>query len=160
MKEGFYRQRPGYPYALSLAAAELVGVAVGHGRVEANHQEQLGYPVAVLALGGGQLVYHERLPHDIAAGHPWIQGPVRVLEDELHVSPKRPHLPLVQLAQVPPVEYHLSVRRLVQPKNGAADRGLAASALAHHPQRLTLCDGKADAVHGLHVRDVPAEDDS
>ena len=73
---------------LPLAARELVRVAVVVLRAQADAGEQLAHAALHVLLG---LVDRERLADDLADALARVQRRVRVLEDDLHLAPQRPH---------------------------------------------------------------------
>src|SRR5206468_343481 len=75
-----------------------------------------------------------------------IQGPERILEDDLHPLARQPQLARRQRDEVPPLEPDAPRTRLDQPQDQARRRGLAAARLADEAQRLALREREADAV--------------
>jgi hypothetical protein len=94
------------------------------------------------------------------SGSPGVQRCVGVLEDHLHPAAERAEILLREAGDVLAVEDDLAARRLVQPEDGAPDRGLAAAGLADEPEGLAPSDGEADVVDRLDVADVPVEQDA
>src|SRR5579884_1161654 len=84
-KGGVDRQGAGDANALALTARELVRVAVGEIGVKAAQAQQLLH-ARVLGFALGQLVDLQRLGHDAAHRHAWVERGVRVLEDHLHTA--------------------------------------------------------------------------
>ena len=80
---GLHGQRPGHPDALALTARELVRIAidVASGRGRPAGAGQRSAPASPRPRPGVRL---DRLGDDRADGHPRIERPVRVLEDDLH----------------------------------------------------------------------------
>src|SRR6266545_416634 len=138
--------------ALALAAGELVRVAVDEVRVEADDFEQplrASPPRAAVT----DPVDGERLGDDVADGHPWVQGGVRVLKDDLHLPPHLPQLRARHLRQVLAEEANRPGGRLQELKDAVAGRRLARARLAHEAERLTRVDLERDVVDGLDVID-------
>ena len=79
-----------------------------------------------------------------------IDGAVRILEDHRHVTAVR-ETPLAraQATEGPALEIDLAFRRLVDAREQAGDRALAAPALADERHDLTFADGEIDVVHGV-----------
>jgi hypothetical protein len=67
---------------LALPAGELVGIAPGVFRLEADAGQQISHPTPKL-LSGGESVHDQTLADDPADGHPRVQTCRRVLEDGL-----------------------------------------------------------------------------
>src|SRR6266511_66234 len=127
-------------------------------RVEADHLEQL--LDAPLDLGSRpQLVYLERLGDDEADALARIERSVGILEDHHHLAPDRPHARPRETRDVATVEDDLAVGRVEQPHDAAGKGGLAATRLAHDPERLSRLDGEAHAVDRFHGADLLLEDD-
>ena len=82
--------------------------------------------------------------------HPRVERRVGVLEDHLHVAPRRPHLAgRIGEHVVAPIA-HFARGRLDQAQHAAAGRALAAAGFADQAERLALVDREADAVDRLH----------
>ena len=116
-------QRPSDADSLTLPAAELVGVAIGHVRVQPYGLQQLRHAIVVLAFSGGQLVDRERLADDVAAGHPRVQGTVRVLEDDLHLTAHGAHSAGVEIVEPLAIEHHVAGGGFVELENAPAGSG-------------------------------------
>ena len=78
----------------------------------------------------------DRLRDDFADRHSRIERRVRILEDHLQVPALLAQLARRQVRQVRASEEHFAGRRLDQPQDRAAERGLAAAGLADQAQRL------------------------
>src|SRR5579884_768757 len=148
-------ERSGDADALTLAAAELVWVAVDVLGRESDGLQQLlndGPPapgraaqtpatVAVFAQvvpsrnGAGKIF--ERLGYDLVDRHPRVKRAEGVLEDHLHLPTHRTHLSRPQLCNVPPTDDDAPGSDGHEPQQRPAQGGLAASALAHEPERFT-----------------------
>src|SRR5262245_35533122 len=96
----------------------------------------------------------ERCPDDRADALPRVEARVRILENHLHLPPQRPKLSRLQLRDVLSLEADGAFRRLEQPHDRSAERGLAAAGLADEAERLTLLDGERDVVHGVDASDL------
>jgi hypothetical protein len=88
-------QRAGDGDALALAAGELVGKAVAHGRIEADPAQQRVDPWPTGAASGSTPGQHA-LFQDLADPHARVEGAERVLEDHLQLPPQG--LPLARLS--------------------------------------------------------------
>ena len=95
-----YRQRPGDPHALPLAARQLVRIAFRKSGVEADLVEQRGD-------GAVQSVNFERLPQRVFNRHARIERAVGILEYDLHPAPQRAEPRCVEREDVVVVEQHL-----------------------------------------------------
>ncbi len=114
-------------------------------RPEADGVEELDD--ALVDLGApGQPVEADRLPHDLCAGHAWIERGVRVLEDDVHPAPVRSQAAARQVRDVGAVEPDRPVRRLVEPVDAVADRRLPAARLADEAEHLPWSDRERHAV--------------
>src|SRR5204863_8696327 len=102
-------------------------------------------------------VNFERLTDDIAGPLPRVERGERVLEDDLQLPAVGPEFLLAETCDVMAVELDGAGRRLDQAHDGAANRGLAAPALADQPQRLGRADREAHAVDGVDVADGAAQ---
>ena len=144
---------------MALSARELVRVAAGRVLRQPHDVQQVAHARRGV-LAAAEAVCANRLGHDAADAVPRVQRRERVLEDHLHPAAKRAQLLLAELRDVLAVEHDPSVRRLVQPQDGAADRRLAAARLADEPDRLAAVDRQRHAVDGADVADVPVEDEA
>ena len=99
----------------------------------------------------------QRLADDVLHRHARIQRAVGVLENHLQLAPPRAQRRPAHPRKVFALEQNAPRRRLDQPHDGAAQRRLAATALAHQPQRFARRDAEAHVVHRLHVRTHAAE---
>jgi len=148
------RQGAGDPDPLTLTAGECVWVAVHVLNPQPDQFQEFARAMPQF-LAAGQPVHDQRLGHDLHHRHARVQRRVRILEDDLHLSPKGDHLPAGQMRDV----HHLPVQpvvhraggRRVLPQDQAPEGGLAAARLAHQPQRLPLSYEEADAVHRPNV---------
>ena len=83
------RQRSGDADALPLPSAELMGIAVSHIGIQTHRLQQVLHPLLVLLAPTCQLVDRNRLPHDAACRHAWIQRGVWILKDGLGLTAHR-----------------------------------------------------------------------
>src|SRR5207247_1899973 len=149
-------ERAGDPDALTLAARELVRVAVGEVRVETHHAQELLHPLGLL-LALGEVMDLDWFADDVAHGHARIQRRVRILEDHLHTASHLAHLLAAELGELHAVEHDLPGRGLVQLKDRASGRRLPASRFADEAERSTLLDEELDPVTRAYGPD-PASD--
>jgi hypothetical protein len=89
----------------------------------------------------------ERLAHDGADPHAWIERAERVLKDHLDLAPHPAHLARAEPQQIDPVEPHLTRGRLQQSKDASPRGRLAAARFPHQSERLAGRDRERDAVH-------------
>ena len=136
ISRGLQDHRAGDADALALAARELVRVAVDHLRRQAGLRHHLAHarPDRVPAEAG--LVGGERLGDAVADRHARIEAGERVLEDDLHRAPAAAQRLAVERGEVLAEPQHAARGRLDQAQDRAAERRLAAAALADHAQRL------------------------
>jgi hypothetical protein len=80
-----------------------------------------------------------------------VQGPVRVLENHLYVSPDRPKFPATEPTNVSFVEGDRSAVDVIQAAGTASQSGLATSGFADQAERLAAPDLQADSVNGVHL---------
>ena len=150
---GMERQRAGDADALALAAGELVREALGVVAREADHLEQLAYPPRLLRPRP-PAVDHERLGDDVLDRHARIERAERVLEDDLHLAPHRPHALGVQALDRLALEADGAAGRLDQADQHAPGGGLAAARLADEAERPAARDREIDAVDRAHRADL------
>ena len=136
-------------HTLTLAAGELMRVAVDMLRIETDDIEQLSNALDAL-LGRTDTVDHHGLGDDLADGHTRIEGRVGILEDELHVAAHGLELFLVHLGNVFALEVHLAGGRRIEIHDGAASGGLAATGLAYQTKGLAGVDLERDVVNSGH----------
>ncbi len=136
---GVERQGPGDADPLPLAAGELVRIAIEVARIEADLLERflyLGEPLAAVAVRVNDQPFFD----DAADRHSRVERAVGVLEDDLHVAADGPQLRGPQVGDVVAVEHDAAGRRLEQPQDRAAGRGLAAAAFADEAERFAWFD--------------------
>src|SRR3989442_10699555 len=118
------RERAGDADALTLAAGELMWIAVDEVRVEAHDLEQLLCASATRATVA-DVVDEERLRDDVPDGHAWIERRVGILEDDLQLAPYLTQAGFPHLRQVLTVEDDGTGGRLQQLQNAIPGRRLA-----------------------------------
>ena len=100
----------------------------------------------------------EPFADDVLDPHPRVEGADGVLEDDLHVAPRRLELGPGELRdQVGPSKLDLAGGRLEQADQRPPERRLAAARLADEPERLAPPDLEVDAVDGLDVAGRPPQ---
>ena len=134
---GLERQSPGDADPLALTAGELVRVAIGHRRQQADQVEQFRDPLPEAAATPRHAVDLERFADDLPHPHPRIERPERILEDHLHPPAKRPQPALACLRDVLAVEDDAAGRRLQHAQDRHRRRRLAAAAFPHQAEGLT-----------------------
>src|SRR6185295_17508898 len=130
-----------------LAAREFVRVAADIVRVEPDQPQQLR-DAGGLVGAAGQIVGLDRLAYDRAHRHPWVEGSVGILEDDLHPAPVPAQLVTLEREEIDAVEADRAGRRVAQPDHRPADRALAAARLTHEPERLAPADLDGHPVDG------------
>ena len=155
-RSGPERERPGDADALALAAAELVRVAPRVVAPQADDLEAVLDPL-VARLAVGDALGEEALADDVEDRHPGVQRPERVLEDDLHPAPQRPHVVGVDVGQLVAVEDDLAGGRRRQLEDGPAERRLAAAGLADEAEDLAGEDVEVDAVDRVDGADLLAQ---
>ena len=150
---GLERQRPRNTDALALTAGETVGVAVERPDIQAHQFQKLLHhlgPERAIA----DAMDEQRFIDDVEDGHPRIERPERVLEDELDLAPERYQLRLAQADHIDQpagvVERELAFIRRHGPHQTFAQRRLAAAALAHQAETLATPDLEIDGIDGGH----------
>ncbi len=154
------RECAGEADALALAAAELVRVAGGCVRGQADDLKQLADALADRLAPADEAVHPERLSDDATDAVARVERRERVLEDHLHPAAQRPQLVVPEVRDVGAVEDDLPGGRLVEAQQRAADGGLAAAGLADETKRLPAANVEADVVYRADIADVPVEDDA
>ena len=145
------RERTRDSDALTLAAAEFVGIAGLVGRLQPHQLKQLSDTSAALPLCS-ELVNDQRLFDDVADTHPRVQRRIRILEDDLHVAARHPH-PIRREAQhVLAAEHDVAGRRFNQPEDAPAGGALAAARFADQAEHLPFVDREAHVVDRLDDR--------
>ena len=99
----------------------------------------------------------ESLADDVEDRHPRVERPERVLEDDLHPAPQRPHVVGVDVGELVAVEHDGAGGRRRQLEDGPAERGLAAAGLADEAEDLAGEDVEVDAVDRVHGADLLAQ---
>ena len=137
--------------ALSLAAGELVRIAVAQLGAEAHIVEH-PLDARVELPASRQAVQPQRLADDVAAAHPRVERRVRVLEHHVQLAPQRAHGAAREVRDVDALQPDLARRRLDQPHHAVRDRRLAAPRLADEPEQLALLQLERDAVDRMDER--------
>src|SRR5436309_130162 len=107
--------------------------------------DDLSDPLA--ALRGVEAAFElERLLHRLSHRLPRVQRGERLLEDELHPSPKPTQLVLLEQGDVSPVELDSAGGWLDQAEEAAADSRLPGTAFADEAERLAPSDREGDVV--------------
>src|SRR5438093_3320161 len=145
------RQRPGNAETLPLAAAELMWKPAAVLAAQSDHLEQLADDSLPL-VGRSDTVDEKTFPHDLPHRHAGIQRTVRILEDDLYLTPDLIELFLIRLEDAPPLEKCLTRRGRDQPQDGARHGGLSRAGLTDQTEGFALFDIKAHVVDRLDVR--------
>jgi hypothetical protein len=153
---GLEGERAGDADALTLAAGELVRVAVVVLRAQA-HQLQKTLDLLLHPALGLDALELERRRDDGADGVPGVQRAVRVLEDHLDVAAQRSHAGGLEVRDVRAVELDLAAGRLQQAGDEPAHGRLAAAGLPDDAEGLAPPHLEVDAVDGLDRPDLPLE---
>ena len=132
-------------------------IAVARRGVETDLAERVVDERPALGARAAEPVRVESLADDLLDRHARRQRAVRILEDDLHLSPERTQRPGSEALDLAPQEGDPPLAAL-QPQQRERERRLAGTALADDPERPTLTDGQAHPVHRLHVRDGAAEE--
>ena len=146
---GFQGESPGDADALPHASRELVRHTPGQLRVETDDAHE--FRDAALPLGAGQLrVLEKRLGDGAADVEAGIERRMRVLKDHLHARTQRTQFSRRSGLEIDAVKDDAARRGLGEPEDRAGNRGLAAAALPHQPERLAAMQAEADPVDRLH----------
>jgi hypothetical protein len=129
-----------------------VRVAIERRRGEPGAGQRAGHPLEPLRRRA-QPVDDQAFLEDRTNLHPGIERAIRILKDDLHPPPQPAQLGATGGPHVATVEPHAAARRLHQPQDAAANRGLATAALADKPKRAAPLDREADAIDGTHGPD-------
>src|SRR5262249_2059788 len=157
---GIERESARDPDALALAARHLVRVAIDKIRTEAADREQLAHPGHAARRIGLDGVYLHWLGDDVADLHARIERAVWILEDDLDAAPQCPELLVLELGEVDAVIEDFAGGRPLEQQDAPAGRRLAATTLAHQPQRLPPAKREVDAVDRPNLADRAAREDA
>jgi len=144
------RQRARDADALALPAGKFMRITLRINRVEADVLKQFKNPFLPRGLAVGQFVDVQRLADDLLDRHARIERAVRILKNHLELAPSRTQFRAAHFQDVLAVERDSPRRRLDKPDDGAAERRLAATALADEAERFARRDAEAHVVHRLH----------
>ena len=108
---GVESQGAGNTDALALPAAEFMGIAPHMLRTEPDFFQDVGDPL-LLRPALGNLMNFQRLSDDAGHGHAGVERGVRILENDLHLSPQDAHRLFAKLQNVLPLEKHLPIAGL------------------------------------------------
>jgi hypothetical protein len=97
--------------------------------VQPHARQQLANQLLALAPVG-EPVDEGAFPHDLADGHPGVEGRIRVLEDDLHVATDGLELVAARLEERLAAEQHVAPGGRNQAEHDLAQRRLAAPGLA------------------------------
>ena len=131
--------------ALSLAAAELMGIPACVRGIQAHCFEQVGHAISRFSART-QSMNGEWFPEQGTHGHTGVEGAVGILEYDLHLAAQPPEIAflhgehLVRSSFLTVLECGMecggSRGRINQTHNGPPYRGLAAPAFTHQAQRF------------------------
>ena len=138
-------------YLERVSAAEVVRVAPCVGVLESDQVQQFGDAVASLVPRPYPMDL-ERFRDNVPDTHPRVERRVRILEDDLHVTPHLAHRRAAEREQVDVPEPHLTRRGLDQAQHAAPRRRLPAARFADEPERLAFLDREAHLVDSLRGR--------
>ena len=96
--------------------------------------------------GGQRRWTRKHLAQGLGDGEPRVEGGEGILEDHLGPAAEGQQILRRQAQHVLAGEAHLAARGRGEAQDGAAERALAAAALAHQAEGIALLDGEADAV--------------
>jgi hypothetical protein len=88
---------------------------------------------------------------------PWIQGRVRILEDDLQLAAQTAHLIHAQCGKVAALVEHVTGGGLDQSQDASAQRGLATTASSYKPKRFAGVDREGQVVQDVCIVLGPAE---
>ncbi len=127
-----------------------MGVGVGK-PLGQSHQVHQPLHLRVQLFPGHPPLPLQRLPDNLADGHPGIQGGVGVLEDDLHFFPEGMEPFLVHMGHILPLVEDLASGALLKVQHGPAQGGLAAAGFPYHAQGGSLLNLEADIVHRMEI---------
>ncbi len=128
----------------------------GRARRQADVVEQLTH-ARVHGAAVERLVGHQRLGHDRADAHSWIERRVGILEHGLHRAAIAPDAVGVEPDERPAIELDRAVGRRLEAEHELGRGGLAAAGLADDAERLAGHDLERHAVDRAHDRAAPIE---
>ena len=127
-----------------------MGIGAAHAAVHADELHQLVH-AAVDLLARVALGELHRLADGALNGLARVQCGVGVLKDDLHLVAQLGELAAVDMGDVLAAVENLAGRALQKVDERAAERALAAAALADDAERRALRDGEGDVVHGVQL---------
>jgi hypothetical protein len=142
---GVDRQRPRHGDALALAAAELLGLAVGEARREVHALQRPRHERRAV-LRARSVVHAAGLVQRLAHGHPRVQRRVGILEDHLHAPAQLAQLVALGGEHVGAAEADLAGVGLDEPDQAAGERRLAAARAAGQAEDLALAQREGHVV--------------
>src|SRR3954454_21481399 len=156
---GLQRDRARNADALTLAARELVRIAVVVLGIEPDLLHQLLDRSLALALALVQVVDDERLRDDRANRLARVERRVRVLEDHLDLTPHRLQLAAAKRRDLAPPDLDRPAGGVEQPVDQPRGRGLPATGLPHDSERLAAPHVERDPVDRADRAHLLLEDD-
>jgi len=142
----------------ALAAAELVRPPPHRVTRQPHPIHHLGHAVVEFGAVAGEAEVADRLRDDVAHPHARIEARERVLEHHLHAAAQGPQAASGEPVDALARQIDLARGRVGQAQDHAAQRGLAATALAHHRQGFALRHREGDAVDRVDHADAPAQE--
>jgi len=137
------RQRPRDAHTPRLPARDLIGIARGKLRRQADHGQKpprLGIQITILHALNAKGFGDQRLDRQTRR-----QRADRILEHHHDLAAQLAELRLGQVAQLLPAIADRPCRGMMQTRHRARQRGLARAAFANDAIGLALIDGQADA---------------
>ena len=146
---GVHDHGPGDAHALALAAGKLVGIPGFVFGQQTHVLERLVYLGDPLLLIPIEMEVVEALGHAVLDSGPLVQRGGGVLEDHLDIADHVAVLLPADLAgDALALELDFACAAGIDPKDGAAERGLAGAGLAHQSEGLALVDVEVGVLHG------------
>ena len=143
------RKRAGDADTLTLAAGELVRIALAVAGRKANDLEQLLRLLQALALAHLGMD-KQRLADDVLHLHAGIKRSIWILEHHLHLGAQGANLLLGEFRHVLALKENLSLVRRDEVIDQATGSGLAAAGLAYEREGLARHDVEGHVVHRMH----------
>src|SRR5919201_1648584 len=123
----------------------------------ALHDQLLHLPAPLASIADP--VDLQRRADDGADALARVQRGIRVLKDDLELTPQRPHAAARELRDIVAVEDEAAVREVVEPNEATTQRRLAAARLADEADCLAAMDLERDVVDRMDPRDLTLEQD-
>jgi hypothetical protein len=149
-KSGPQGKGTGYGNPLSLTPGKFMGISVGIGRLQSYNFQELLHPPPSIRRLFKNIVHYQGLTDNIANGHPRVQRPKGILENNLHLPPELAQFSRRDSENILTRKKHLACRYGKKANQNPPQGGFPAPAFPQQSKGSLGGYGQADTIDGLH----------